>query len=151
MIIPTWIKPAALGVALLMAAYGGYHYRDVVAERDTLKFQTQAQEAAKTYTAQLVSIGNQLEAQNYANEKKHNDELAYYRNLVKQSGGLFDNGTSNFNPTGTPGSNNATPNGQGLSPELSEYLIQKASNADAVVDQYLLCQDYVKRIQGVGK
>ena len=151
MIIAVWVKPALLGAALLVAAYGGYHYRDVVAQRDTLKFQVEAQETAKNYTAQLVSISNMLEKEAIANEKKHDDEIEYYRSLVEQSGGLFDYGSPSSSPTGGASSNTTTPSGTRLSEAASGFLLEEANKADRVVDQFLTCQKYVRELRGARK
>ena len=151
MILPVWVKPALLGVALLAAAYGGYHYRDVVAQRDTLKFQVEAQETAKNYTAQLVSISNMLEKEAIANEKKHDDEIEYYRSLVEQSGGLFDYGAPSSSTTGGTSSDTTAPSGARLSDAATAFLLEEANKADRVVSQFLTCQKYVQEIHGVRK
>lgn len=148
MILPVWVKPALLGVALLAAAYSGYHYRDLRAQRDTLKFQVEAQETAKNYTAQLVSISNMLEKEAIANEKKHDAELEYYRDLVEQSGGLFDNGATSSPTTGGASNNTGTPSGTKLSEGAAAFLLEQANKADRVVDQYLTCQKYAREIHG---
>ncbi len=151
MIIPVWVKPALLGVALLAATYGGYHYRDVVAQRDTLKFQVEVQETAKNYTAQLVSISNMLEKEAIANEKKHDDEIEYYRTFVEQSGGLYDNGAPSSSTTGGASNNTGTPGGARLSDTATAFLLEQANLADRVVDQFLTCQKYVREVRGVVK
>jgi len=143
MIISTWVKPAALAVGLLAAAYGGYHYRDVVAERDTAQFVIQAQETARAYTEQLQGIANIIEEQSYASEKKHDRELAYYRNLVERSGGLYDNGATGGATTPSTGNNQTTASGPRLSAEATGFLLDQANKADRVVDQYLQCQKYI--------
>lgn len=149
MILPVWVKPVVCIVALLGAAYSGYHYRDIVAQRDTLKFQIAAQEKAKVYTEQLQSIASLVEKQSYENQKKHDAELAYYRDLVKQHGGLYDNGSTSSTNTPSTGGNQASPSGTRLSEEASGFLLEQANKADRVVDQYLQCQKYVESIGGL--
>ena len=151
MIIPVWVKPAAIVLAFTAAAYGGYHYRDVVAQRDTLKFQTAAQAKEADYTAQLQNIANQVETTAYANQQKHNKELADYRNTIKLLGGLYDTGASNSTPAGSTTSNSTATSGNRLSDEAAGFLLEQANLADQVVDQYLTCQKYVQKIHEVNK
>jgi len=155
MIIPGWIKPAALAIGLLTAAYGGYHYRDVVADRDSAEVQAQArliyiesQKKVEAYQQALQGMANKLEEQSYENQKKRDSELVYYRNLVEQLGGLYDSGTATGDSpaTGNPSSTQATPGGTGLSAEATAFLLNLANQADRVTDQYLQCQQYVLSI-----
>ena len=155
------IEAYKIGVALVLlvtAFSAGFYARGVIAERDMLKMQNEYQQEVitqqkkvKAYEGMLQSIANQVEKQSYENQKKHDRELAYYRNLVKQSGGLFDNAiqADDSQTTGTPGDNQTTTSGRPLSREAVEFLLQQANKADRVVDQYLQCQQYVFSITGV--
>lgn len=139
-------------ICLLLGAdfYAGYHLRDISAVRQQEEFTIQAQKQAAVYTAQSQALANQAEEQNAASQKKHNDELAYYRALVAKRGGLYDTHSTTSRPTtGNPGSTESTPSANRLSEEATGFLLDLTNKADQVVDQYLTCQKYVEGLKEI--
>lgn len=142
---------AALGCVLLGAAYGGYSYRGIEVSElklNALVLEQQREEVALSYSNSMQDIATQTEKRNYENQKKHNHELTYYRNLVNQSGGLFDYSESTNSSATAPSSTgtSATPSGARLSEAASSFLLEEANRADQVVSQYLECQKYVQEL-----
>ena len=150
--ILTNLKYLAVILSALGLVYSGYHYRDIKAENEIqeirLDAQTifiQTQKIVKAYEQGLQGMANKLEEQSYENKIKRDNELQYYRNLIAQSGGLYDpyGQTGDSTTTGSSSNNQTTASGPRLSAEATGFLLDQANKADRVVDQYLQCQKYI--------
>jgi hypothetical protein len=165
-----WIKLIIFLAIIAVASGTAWHLRGIEADRDigVLKQQVQGeiikqQDLVAKYTQTLQIVANGVEEQTNVDTKKHNAEIAYYKQLVNQSGGLYDNGTSvrkgDSATAGNSGSDNPTSSGTGLpeivdrplSEENTAFLLDQANKADRVVDQYLTCQQYVKKLTDFSK
>lgn len=141
-------------LAIVICAFcSGYYIRDLSATKEILELKNKAQAEIiiqqnkdAENQRQLQSIANQVEKQSYEANKKHQQELTYYRNIINQSGGLYDYGTTFSNSSPSTGSNQTGTSGKELSRESTEFLFQQANKADQVVDQFLQCQKYVNTI-----
>ena len=109
---------------------------------------------------QLTNLNSELE-RNYANANKRADQaLTRYNDLVANGWRLRDPGTqtqpstqlpnasSGGNSPTTNGSNGA-PSGGELSREASEFLLRFASDADKVVEQLRVTQEYALRLKQI--
>jgi len=145
-------------VLLLVFVFGagsvsGYKVRGVMADAEKSKqleaLVVQRQEVAKQKQT-LQALAHDVEEQNNADTKKHEKELNHYRALVKQLGGLYDKqGVPTPSGGATPGgtiSDTPAPSWTRLSEEATGFLLDQASKADRVVDQYKMCQKYVKDV-----
>ncbi len=109
---------------------------------------------------QLSNLNSELERK-YANANKRADQaLTKYNDLVSNGWRLRDPGTqtqpsmqlpnasSGGDSSTTTGSNGASSGGE-LSREASEFLLQLASDADKVVEQLRVAQEYALRLKQI--
>lgn len=109
---------------------------------------------------QLTNLNSELERK-YANANKRADQaLTKYNDLVANGWRLRDPGTqtqpsmqlpntaSDGNSPTTDGSNGASSGGE-LSREASEFLLRFASDADKVVEQLRVTQEYALRLKQI--
>lgn len=109
---------------------------------------------------QLTNLNSELERK-YANANKRADQaLVKYNDLVTNGWRLRDPGTQTQPPMQLPNSTsgcnspttnggNGTPSGRELSREASEFLLRLASDADKVVEQLRVSQEYALRLKQI--
>jgi hypothetical protein len=114
--------------------------------------------ALKTQT-ELAKVNSELERKYDTANKKANDALGKYNSLIRDGWRLRDPGTSNGSvqlpntpSNSVPGaadSGNVSTSGAELSREASEFLLNFATDADKVVEQLLITQEYAKRLKEI--
>ena len=107
---------------------------------------------------ELTNLNTELERKYVSANKRANQTLAKYNDLVSNGWRLRDRGAE-INPSMqlpqttkgdvTPASNgcNGTTGGRELSREASDFLLRLASDADKVVEQLRVTQEYALRLK----
>jgi hypothetical protein len=110
--------------------------------------------------AKLANLNTELEKKYADANKRASQALAKYNDLVANGWRLRDPGATTKSALQDPGtskggiastsssSNGATCSGE-LSREASEFLLQFASDADKVVEQLRVTQEYAKRLRNI--
>jgi hypothetical protein len=114
------------------------------------RYSAELEKEAKRIIEFQVTIANlqtRLEASYVEADKRVDEVLNHYRNYVNAGFRLRDPAgqtaeCSANGDSGTADSGDSTPSGRELSREASEFLLEFASDADRVVNQLKICQEY---------
>lgn len=161
-LVPNWIKWVGGGIAILVIAFGTWHftskYKDAVWQE---KFSTYQKDLAEMHQKNLNEVLNkeresrEIAAKIEVKYHETTDQIAALRNtnarLAHELGGLRDPGKTNTTagvgvPQGTTSGNtaNTTPQGQ-LSREASRFLLDFAEDADRAAAYANACYEWVNR------
>lgn len=110
--------------------------------------------------AELANLNSELERKYYVATKRANQAFAKYNNLIANGWRLRDpdsptnpstevSGTSYGDDSPTTNSGDGTSSGRELSRETTKFLLQFANDADKVVEQLKISQEYALRLKQI--